>query len=654
MGMTWAVLGQTGGYVHVGSDGQTNPYSGDTTADQALSILCLAVDGRPAPEELVIDYYNGWAQGAVQITPVIPGAILTSQEDGDAICADTFGGGWRLAEFHDGGGGWSFWAAGSIPLGTRVWVAINDQPANPWNSEGDMPVPAVPKFFPSDAPVPNQFLAMLPEDTASSDVEPLANALVAQYGGTIIDIFESVQGFSFTADDGQAQAMSGDWRVESVEQDTYGLEQQAEWHLDRVDQRNLPLNGTYLPNNNGAGVNIYILDTGFRRSHVEFGGRAWQAADFIRFLGDRDDCNGHGTGVGSIAGGNTVGVASGANLISIRIAGCGGNAYNPAISVFSSTIVAGLDWVARFHASPAVANVSYGFSPGFWRRWFHLRTPMDRAVRRAVDSGVVVTVAAGNEGKNADRSTPARAPEAISVSGTDWTDWRPNDFNFGKVDMFAPGVSMRMAWIGSDTTYQTHNGTSFAAPMVAGAAALYLHDHPSASPGEVRNALQTQATQGVVGNPGPGSANRLLFVNVVRPATHAGLTWSSFGAGPSGTVHVGNDGQSNPYSGDTSANASRPVLCLIVDGSPVPPGITPDFYNGWANGHIAITGAVAGSQLTSRAAADAICAGTFGAGWRMAEFHDGGGGWSYWAFGSIPTGTRFWTAINDQPANPWN
>ncbi|MBB4893442.1 hypothetical protein FHS39_002473 [Streptomyces olivoverticillatus] len=146
------------------------------------------------------------------------------------------------------------------------------------------------------------------------------------------------------------------------------------------------------------------------------------------------------------------------------------------------------------------------------------------------------------------------------------------------------------------------------------------------------------------------------------PATHPGLTWAKLADGPDGSVQVGSGASSNPYQGDTPASASLPVLCLKADGSPVPDGITPGFYAGWAQGTVAASRPVRGSRLNSRNAADSVCQAEFGAGWRMAEFHDGHygpdlnatGGWTFWAYGTLPANTRMWTAINDQRANPWD
>src|SRR5262245_32801769 len=143
--MTWAVLQQQDGYAHVGADGQTNPYTGDTTVDRYQPALCLNVDYRPAPSGIGFDFYNGWAQGQVRATAAVRGdALAGSAAAGDILCANTFGAGWKLAEFHDGrygsefeqSGGWSFWAAGTLFAGERFWVAIGDQPANAWNSAG--------------------------------------------------------------------------------------------------------------------------------------------------------------------------------------------------------------------------------------------------------------------------------------------------------------------------------------------------------------------------------------------------------------------------------------------------------------------------------------------------------------------------------------
>ncbi|MER6912572.1 hypothetical protein ABT354_12955 [Streptomyces sp. NPDC000594] len=146
------------------------------------------------------------------------------------------------------------------------------------------------------------------------------------------------------------------------------------------------------------------------------------------------------------------------------------------------------------------------------------------------------------------------------------------------------------------------------------------------------------------------------------PKAPVAMTWTLLGDGPSGTVHVGGGPLSDPYVGDTPTTSVLPLLCLRINNSPVPAGLVPDFYAGWARGEVAATRPIRGNRLTSRAVADQVCANTFGTGWRMAEFHDGrhgpnleySGGWSYYAYGDVPLGVRFWTAINDQASNPWS
>jgi len=149
-----------------------------------------------------------------------------------------------------------------------------------------------------------------------------------------------------------------------------------------------------------------------------------------------------------------------------------------------------------------------------------------------------------------------------------------------------------------------------------------------------------------------------------------GMTWGYVNASdlPPDAVSVGcrgapalddlrwaHDGVCNPYRGDTSCSASLPLLCYKADGSSPPPGVAgTDFYNGWAAGSVATTAAVSGSSLTSLQAANEVCRSTLGAGWRMAEFHDGKGGWGFTANGRVNTQSRFWVRINDQPGNCWD
>jgi hypothetical protein len=270
----------------------------------------------------------------------------------------------------------------------------------------------------------------------------------------------------------------------------------ADWGLDRMDQRALPLNGSYTYQADGTGVTAYIIDTGINFTHSEFGGRASTGVDEMTPGGSAADCNGHGTHVAGTVGGATYGVAKNVKLVAVRVLDCTGSGT-------SSGAIAGIDWVTAHRSLPAVANMSLGgvFSQA-----------MNDAVARSVAAGVVYAVAAGNSAADACATSPASAPDAITVGATDATDLFASFSNFGScVKLNAPGVSITSAWIGSDAAIATASGTSMASPHVAGAVAVYLQQNSSATPAQVRAALTGGATSNVIQAIGTGTPNLLLF-----------------------------------------------------------------------------------------------------------------------------------------------
>ncbi len=275
----------------------------------------------------------------------------------------------------------------------------------------------------------------------------------------------------------------------------------ASWGLDRIDQRQLPLDDAYSYDRAGAGVTAYIIDTGVRVTHDDFGGRARSGYDFVDDDANADDCHGHGTHVGGTVAGSQYGVAKGADVVGVRVLNCQGSGS-------TSQVVSGIDWVTENAVKPAVANMSLGGG---------VDGVLDDAVRRSIDSGVSYAIAAGNGNilgwpQDACNYSPARVPEAITVGATDRDDQRASFSNYGTcLDVFAPGVDITSAWIGSDSDTNTISGTSMATPHVAGVAALYLEGNPSATPAQVRDAVVNNATSDVVGDPRAGSPNKLLY-----------------------------------------------------------------------------------------------------------------------------------------------
>ena len=367
------------------------------------------------------------------------------------------------------------------------------------------------KYIPSNGiPVEDQYIVVLKDEMPSVQArEALLQNFATQHGGELIRTYvAALNGGVIRMNEAKAKALANHPFIGYIEQDsviqlivpmgTTTQDPSPSWGLDRIDQQSLPLNSAYNYNNDGTGVNAYVIDTGIRISHSEFNGRATLGYDVIKGNSKGGDCNGHGTHVAGTIGGSNYGVAKNVKLIAVRVLNCQGSGT-------TSGVITGIDWVIKNVSRPAVANMSLGGGTS---------VSLDTAVSNSINAGISYAVAAGNSSQDACVSSPSRVPSAITVGATDQTDTRPSWSNFGKcLDLFAPGVSIKSAWIGSDTATNTISGTSMATPHVTGVVALKLQGTPSATPGEIADDLINKSTQGAVINAGINSPNRLLFTD---------------------------------------------------------------------------------------------------------------------------------------------
>ena len=351
----------------------------------------------------------------------------------------------------------------------------------------------------SAARIPGRYIVVL---AAETQVSEMAEAVKNRGQARIHHQYEKgIKGLALEMTEAEAQKMAKDPRVDFVEEDAEISASQVPWGLDRMDQRYLPLNGSFSPGRTGRGVRVYVIDSGIS-PHLDFGWRL--ASGYSAIVDDQGtrDCNGHGTHVAGIIGGYTYGVADGVTLVPVRVLDCKGKG---SISV----LLDGLQWVMidrYFYGRPSVANMSFTGNAS---------TALDNAITSMLNLGITTVAAAGNGGDDACRYSPARVSRVITVGATTSIDERTSWSNYGMcVDLFAPGTDIVSTSNASPYGTQTMSGTSQAAPFVTGNAALWLERDPYASPDTIATYMLTQATGNIVRNAGDGSPNRLACTHV--------------------------------------------------------------------------------------------------------------------------------------------
>lgn len=339
------------------------------------------------------------------------------------------------------------------------------------------------------------------------DAKSVASDHGRRFGVSVTKRFDRIGGYAGTMTEGQANRLAKEPGV-AIAPDTImsivaapspqTLSGNYNWGLDRIDAQvsDPRLDVLYHYGKTGNKVTAYVLDTGVRTSHNEFGGRAVAGKDALGTTNlSGSDCNGHGTHVAGILGGSTYGVAKDVDIVSVRVLNCSGSGT-------TSQIVAGIDWVTNDHLvnrkGPAVANMSLGGATN---------TALDAAVRKSINQGgVTYAIAAGNGNilgfaTDACQTSPARVAEALTVAATDRTDSRTSWSNYGTcVDVYAPGADIVSSW-GAGTTnsdWRALSGTSMAAPHAAGVAALLLEIVGTATPAQVSRTVKDLATANMV------------------------------------------------------------------------------------------------------------------------------------------------------------
>ncbi len=368
-------------------------------------------------------------------------------------------------------------------------AACSDELNEPQGARDDGPAPM---FAVGDSRIEGSYVVVLNEGANPRSVAAIAGVNPRHV------YTAALNGFSAELNAGQVNALRHNPNVAYVEEDQ---EFKADvtvtansWGLDRIDQRNRPLSGTFSYTTTASNVYAYVIDTGIYTAHSQFGGRASNVYDALG--GNGQDCNGHGTHVAGTIGGSSYGIARAVRLRGLRVLNCSGSGS-------TSGIIAAIDWVRVNRTNPAVANLSLG--GGF-------SSSLNTAVNNLHNSGVFVAVAAGNSNRNACNYSPASASSVYTAAASTSTDAKASYSNYGScVDGYAPGSSIRSAWIGGTSATSTISGTSMASPHVAGVAALYKATFGNAASSTIVSWINSNATANVIGGNISGTPNRLLY-----------------------------------------------------------------------------------------------------------------------------------------------
>lgn len=350
--------------------------------------------------------------------------------------------------------------------------------------------------------IPGRYVVVL---QSGADVAEVVGSVKRATNAKVPHSYErGVKGFALEGSEADAQKLARDPRVEFVEEDSVVTAEAitSSWALDRLDQRELPLNDYFYTGLTGAGVRAYVVDTGILATHTQFDTRVRTGFTAINDGRGSSDCNGHGTHVAGLLGGSTYGVAPGVTLVPVKVLDCNGAGS-------TSTVLAGLDYIAHhLSAYPARAVVNMSLSGP-------ASPAIDRSVSALVSNGVITAVAAGNNDTDACKVSPARVASALTVGASSRYDEAASFSNYGPcVDLFAPGVDVKSAGIGSDNDWTLKSGTSSATPMAAGVAALYLERYPYSSAKAITQTVVSQASIDKLSMMGLKTPNRLLYASV--------------------------------------------------------------------------------------------------------------------------------------------